>query len=160
MSFEWSDILLILSSCTCCEVKFSQRCQTQNYSGTSAFLGKDRVEYDVIFLPLGMILFYFGGSGGGAFCQVHFNMFFFFLVSEGRPGVADVSPLSGISGLSFDSTLLSPLLFLCLVLLLFLSYLLLLHTGPFYFFFFQKKIFKYFSLSVSCCFIVWLLFSS
>ena len=32
-------------------------------------------------------------------------------------------PLPGISGLSFDSTLLSPLLFFCLVLLLFLSYL-------------------------------------
>ena len=38
--------------------------------------------------------------------------------------MSDVSPLSGISGLSFDSTLLSPLLFFCLVLLLFLSYLL------------------------------------
>ena len=36
---------------------------------------------------------------------------------EGRPGMSDVSPLSGISGLSFDSTLLSPLLFFCLVLL-------------------------------------------
>ena len=42
---------------------------------------------------------------------------------EGRPGMSDVSPLSGISGLSFDSTLLSSLLFFCLVLLLFLSYL-------------------------------------
>ena len=42
---------------------------------------------------------------------------------EGRPGMSDVSPLSGISGLSFDSTFLSPLLFFCLVLLLFLSYL-------------------------------------
>ena len=31
---------------------------------------------------------------------------------EGRPGMSDVSPLSGILGLSFDSTLLSPLLFL------------------------------------------------
>ena len=36
--------------------------------------------------------------------------------------MSDVSPLSGISGLSFDSTLLSPLLFFCLVILLFLSY--------------------------------------
>ena len=35
---------------------------------------------------------------------------------EGRPGMSDVSPLSGISGLSFDSTLLSALLFFCLVL--------------------------------------------
>ena len=37
--------------------------------------------------------------------------------------MSDVSPLSGISGLSFDSTFLSPLLFFCLVLLPFLSYL-------------------------------------
>ena len=42
---------------------------------------------------------------------------------KGRPGMSDVSPLSGISGLSFDFTLLSPLLFFCLVLLLFMSYL-------------------------------------
>ena len=35
--------------------------------------------------------------------------------------MSDVSPLSGISGLSFDSTLPSPLLSFCLVLLLFLS---------------------------------------
>ena len=41
----------------------------------------------------------------------------------GRPGMSDVSHLSGISGLSFDSTLLSPVLFFCLVLLPFLSYL-------------------------------------
>ena len=31
--------------------------------------------------------------------------------AEGRPGVSDVSLLSGISGLSFDSPFLSPLLF-------------------------------------------------
>ena len=31
---------------------------------------------------------------------------------KGRPGVSDVFPLSGISGLSFDSTLLSPLVIL------------------------------------------------
>ena len=37
--------------------------------------------------------------------------------------MSDVSLLFGISGLSFDSNLLSPLLFFCLVLLLFLSYL-------------------------------------
>ena len=37
---------------------------------------------------------------------------------EGRPGMSDVSPLSGISGLSFDSTLLSTRLFFCLVPLL------------------------------------------
>ena len=41
---------------------------------------------------------------------------------EGKPGISDIFPLSGLSGLSFDSTLLSPLLFFCLVLLLFLSY--------------------------------------
>ena len=41
---------------------------------------------------------------------------------KGRPGMSDVSLLSGISGLSFDSTLLSPLLFFCQVLLPFLSY--------------------------------------
>ena len=41
---------------------------------------------------------------------------------EGRPGMSDVSPLSEVSGLLFDSTSLSPLLFFCLVLLLFLSY--------------------------------------
>ena len=41
---------------------------------------------------------------------------------EGRPGMSDVSPMSGISGLSFDSTLQSTSLFFCLILLLFLSY--------------------------------------
>ena len=50
---------------------------------------------------------------------------------EGRPGMSDVSPLSGISGLSFDSTLLSPLLFFCLVLLLFSCYPFL-PAGPFF----------------------------
>ena len=38
---------------------------------------------------------------------------------EGRPGMSDVSFLSGISGLSFDSTLLSPLVFFCLVYFIF-----------------------------------------
>ena len=33
------------------------------------------------------------------------------LVPEGRPGMSDVNLLSGISGLSFDSPFLSPLLF-------------------------------------------------
>ena len=51
--------------------------------------------------------------------------------SEGRPGMSDVSPLSRISGLSFDSTLLSPLMFFCLVLLPFLSYRFL-PAGPFF----------------------------
>ena len=36
--------------------------------------------------------------------------------------MSDVSPVSGISGLSFDSTLLFPLLFFCQVLLPFLSF--------------------------------------
>ena len=57
--------------------------------------------------------------------------------------MSDVSPLSGISGLSFDSTLLSPLLFVCLVLLPFLSYRFL-PAGPFLNFF--QKILQYFSL--------------
>ena len=44
-------------------------------------------------------------------------------VPEGRPVMSDVTPPpSGISGLSFDSTLLSLLLFSCLVLLFFLSF--------------------------------------
>ena len=61
--------------------------------------------------------------------------------------MSDVPLLSGISGLSFDSPFLSPLLFFfCLVLLLFLSC----HfsaNGPFCSFFLQKTL-KYFSLSV------------
>ena len=40
---------------------------------------------------------------------------------EGRPGMYDVPPLSEISGLSFDSSFLSPLSFFCQVLLLSLS---------------------------------------
>ena len=52
-------------------------------------------------------------------------------LSYKQPGMSDVSPLSGISGLSFDSTLLSPLLFFCLVLLPFLSYCFL-PAGPFF----------------------------
>ena len=61
---------------------------------------------------------------------------------EGRPGMSDVSLLSGISGLSFDSTLLSPLLFFYLVLLLFLSYLFL-PASPF-FWTFSRKFFNIF----------------
>ena len=63
---------------------------------------------------------------------------------EGRPGMSDVSPLSGISGLSFDSTLLSSLLFFCLILLPLLSYLLS-ACWPILLNFFQK-ILQYFSL--------------
>ena len=61
---------------------------------------------------------------------------------EGRQGMFDVSPLSGISGLSFDSTLLSPLLFFCLVLFPFLSYRFL-PAGPF-FSTFSRKFFNIF----------------
>ena len=63
---------------------------------------------------------------GGPCSEVHLHG-----TPEGRPGMSDVSPLSGISGLSFDSTLLSPLLFFCLVLLPFLSYCFL-PAGPFF----------------------------
>ena len=57
--------------------------------------------------------------------------------------MSDVSPLSGISGLSFDCTLQSPLVFFCLVLVLFLSYLFL-PAGPFCWTF-SRKFFQYFS---------------
>ena len=58
--------------------------------------------------------------------------------------MSDVSPLSGISGLSFDSPLLSPLLFFCIVLLLFLSYLFFfLPVGPFSCTF-SRKFFQFF----------------
>ena len=59
--------------------------------------------------------------------------------------MSDVSPLSGISGLSFDSTLLSPLLFFCLVLVPFLLYL---FSGYWSFLLnFFQKILQYFSLT-------------
>ena len=70
--------------------------------------------------------------------------------------MSDVSLLSGISGLSFDSTVLSPLLFFCLVLLPFLSYLFL-PASPF-FETFSRKFFNIFREEVG--FFVWLLFSS
>ena len=48
------------------------------------------------------------------------GLFTFFLKPPtGRPGISDVLSQSGISGLSFDSPFLSPLLFFCLVLLFF-----------------------------------------
>ncbi len=53
------------------------------------------------------------------------------LPPKGGRGCLMSSPLSGISGLSFDSTLLSPLLFFCLVLLPFLFYRFL-PAGPFF----------------------------
>ena len=88
-------------------------------------------------------------SPGAAVVELFLIMFNLFSVQpkttpKGRPGMSDVTPLSGISGLSFDSTLLSPLLFFCLVLLVlpFLSYLFL-PTGPF-FCTFSKKFFTIF----------------
>ena len=67
--------------------------------------------------------------------SIHFDLLLMqlvlFVTPEGRPGMSDVSPLSGISRLSFDATLLSPLLFFCLVLLPFLSYRFL-PAGPFF----------------------------
>ena len=53
------------------------------------------------------------------------------LSPEGKPGTSVVSSLSGISGLSLDSTFLSALLFF-LVLLLLLLFLLLAHSSPAY----------------------------
>ena len=63
------------------------------------------------------------------------------LFPEGRPEMSDVSPLSGISGLSFHSTLLSPLLFFCLVMFPILSSVFL-PAGPFFWTFFQKFLFN------------------
>ena len=48
------------------------------------------------------------------------------MVDRTRP-VTNYTPLSGISGLSFDSLLMFPFLFSCLVLLLFLSCQLMVH---------------------------------
>ena len=42
-------------------------------------------------------------------------------IPEGQLGMSDVTPPSGISGLSLDSPFLSPHLFYCLILLLFVS---------------------------------------
>ena len=84
---------------------------------------------------------------------------FFSQVSEGRPRMSDVTTLSGISGLSFDSPFLSPPWFsawsscsLCLVIFL-LSVLLS---------FFPEKIciFNYFKFNEDKGFFVWLLLSS
>ena len=56
-------------------------------------------------------------------CSRHQFLLLPFLVSpKGSWGWLMSPPVSGISGLSFDSTLLSPLLLFCLVLLPFLSY--------------------------------------
>jgi len=71
------------------------------------------------------------------------------LLPERRPGMSDVSLLSGISGLSFDSSFLSPhlLVFFCQVLMLFLSC----HfsaNGPFFWLFSRKLSNNYVSLRV------------
>ena len=68
-------------------------------------------------------------------CQIIMSQIVFQKAPGGKPKMSDVFPLSGISGLSFYSTLLSHLLFFCLVLLLFLSL-----SFPF------QKILQYFSL--------------
>ena len=81
----------------------------------------------------------------------------------GRPVMSDVSLLSGISGLPFHSTFLSPVLFFCLLLLLFPPCLYsfsckwsILPTG---FFFFSTKCSVFFVKQyIRVCF-VWLLFS-
>ena len=83
-----------------------------------------------------------GGWGTADDFATSFLHFPLFSTPEGRPGMSDVSPLSGISGLSFDSTLLSPLLFFFLVLLPFLSYRFL-PAGPF-FYTFSRKFFNIF----------------
>ena len=63
---------------------------------------------------------------------------------EGSPGMSDVSPWCGISGLSFDSTLRSGRLFFCLLPLLFLSnffsFCLLAHSPAF---FYRKLLIKW-----------------
>ena len=82
------------------------------------------------------------GTDQGLGVPACFQVFVVVFPPEGRPGMSDVSLLSGISGLSFDSTLLSPLLFFCLVLLPFLSYRFL-PAGPF-FSTFSRKFFNIF----------------
>ena len=67
-----------------------------------------------------------GGGGGVSQFTMFLPLFLFvclssFVYPEGRPGMSDLTLLSGISGLSFESPFLSCLSFLCLVLLLFLS---------------------------------------
>ena len=74
---------------------------------------------------------------------------------KGRLGMSDVSPLSGISRLSFDSTLLSTLLIFCGILLLCLIFSL--PAGPFSWTF-SRNFFDIFHLEIG--FSVWLLFSS
>ena len=63
----------------------------------------------------------------------------------GQPGMSDVSPLSGISGMSVDSTLLFPLLFFCLLLLLFLPRLFSSAYLPTLLTFLFQRILRYFS---------------
>ena len=75
-----------------------------------------------------------------------------------------MSPSSRISGLSFDSTFLSLLLFLCLIQLSFLSCIFS-ANGPFSDFFSSRNFFNSFTLRniffvILFCFLVWLLISS
>ena len=62
---------------------------------------------------------------------------------EGRPGMSDVSLLSGISGLSLDSSLLSLVLLPTPIALSILSFFLPIGHSPD---FFLQKILRYFSL--------------
>ena len=77
---------------------------------------EQRIEYKLLLLAFKSV------NNEGLSCLSNLLKFYIPSPPKGRPGMSDVSPLSGISGLSFDSTLLSPLLFFCLVLLPFLSY--------------------------------------
>ena len=79
---------------------------------------------------------------GKRFCWVFFTLAFspyrwpcYFLTPEWRPGMPDVSPLSGILGLSFVSRFLYPLLFFChLAVCFLLIFMLLVHSPAFFFF--------------------------
>ena len=85
-------------------------------------------------------------------CCCFLSFFFFFFNLDGMPAMSDVALLSGISGLSFDFSCLSPLLFcfvlFCFVVLFcfspassscsfcFVIFLLMVHSPDLFFFFF------------------------
>ena len=62
-----------------------------------------------------------------------YDCFFPLSAPKGRPGMSDVHPLSGTSGLFFDSPVLSLLFFFCLLLLLCLVIFLLMVHLPYFF---------------------------
>ena len=78
------------------------------------------------------------------YASVLINRILYFCPLKGGLGCLMSPPLYGISGLSFDSTLIFPVLFLCLVMLIFLSYLFS-ACWPILLIFFQK-ILQHFSL--------------